>query len=226
MRSILSATVTICAILIYATPADAGGASGPSLHNAAQNDDAGEVETLLASGVPIDMRDQDGATPLLVATRANAIAAATTLIAAGADVNAKDRIDDSPYLYAGARGHLVILKQTLLNGADLTSVNRFGGTALIPAAERGHVETVQLLITAGIEVDHVNRLGWTALLEAIILGDGGPRHVQVVDLLLQAGADPNLPDAEGVTPLRHSRQRGFREIAAKLTDAGAIDGGE
>ena len=34
-----------------------------------------------------------------------------------------------------------------------------------------------------VDVDHVNRLGWTALLEAIVLGDGGQAHQQVVDLL-------------------------------------------
>ncbi|MFA7474818.1 MAG: ankyrin repeat domain-containing protein, partial [Castellaniella sp.] len=88
-------------------------------------------------------------------------------------------------------------------------------------AERGHVETVRTLIAAGVEVDHVNRLGWTALLEAIILGNGGERHQRIVDLLLQAGADPDLADGEGVTPLRHARSRGYRKIEAALLAAGA-----
>jgi len=120
-----------------------------------------------------------------------------------------------------ARGHLEILKLTLAHGADLKSTNRYGGTALIPAAERGHVETVRTLIEAGVDVDHVNRLGWTALLEAIILGDGGPRHREIVNLLIGAGADVNLADGSGVTPLQHARSAGYAEITEALTAAGA-----
>ena len=104
---------------------------------------------------------------------------------------------------------------------DLTSTNRYGGTALIPACERGHVENARTLIEAGVNVDHINKLGWTALLEAIILSDGGARHVEIVKLLVEAGADVNLADGEGVTPLAHARQRGYSEIAAILTSAGA-----
>lgn len=179
------------------------------LHAAAARDDVATIDKLLSEGVKIDARDNTGATALLVATHQNIIDAARALIEAGADVNAKDNIEDSPYLYAGARGHLEILKMTLSHGADLTSTNRYGGTALIPASERGHVETVRTLIEAGVDVDHVNKLSWTALLEAIILGDGGERHQQVVALLVEAGTDVNLADGEGVTPLQHARSRGY-----------------
>lgn len=190
------------------------------LHVAAQHDDVPAIERLVSAGVEIDARDASGSTALLSATRENKVDAARALIEAGADVNAKDRINDSAYLYAGARGHLEILKMTLAHGADLQSTNRYGGTALIPAAERGHVETVRTLIDAGVAVDHVNNLGWTALLEAIILGSGGERHQQIVDMLLKAGANPNLADREGVTPLQHARSRAYREIERALLAAG------
>jgi ankyrin repeat protein len=114
-----------------------------------------------------------------------------------------------------------ILRATLAAGADLKSTNRYGGTALIPAAERGHVEAVATLIAAGVDVDHINTLQWTALLEAIILSDGGPRHVQIVRQLIAGKADVNLPDGEGTTPLQHARQRGYRQIEALLLAAGA-----
>ncbi|WP_370434558.1 ankyrin repeat domain-containing protein [Microvirga sp. TS319] len=191
------------------------------MHAAAEKDDVAAIEKLLAEGVKIDARDRTGATALLVATHGNRLAAAKTLIEAGADVNAKDKIEDSPYLYAGARGHLEILKMTLSHGADLRSTNRYGGTALIPASERGHVETVRTLIAAGVNVDHVNKLGWTALLEAIILSDGGERHQEIVELLIGAKANINLPDRDGVTPLQHARSRSFREIEKLLVAAGA-----
>jgi uncharacterized protein len=183
--------------------------------------DAAQIRDLLSEGADIDARDEAGRTALLIATHDNRIAVARALIEAGADVNAKDRIDDSPYLYAGARGHLEILKMTLAHGADVKSTNRYGGTALIPASERGHVDTVRTLIEAGVDVDHVNNLGWTALLEAIILGDGGERHQQIVGLLVKAGADVNLADRDGVKPLQHARSRGYREIEAILASAGA-----
>jgi uncharacterized protein len=191
------------------------------LHAAAASDDAAAISKLIARGATIDARDHNGATALLVATQRNRINAAKALIEAGADVNARDNINDSPYLYAGARGHLEILNMTLAHGADLKSTNRFGGTALIPASERGHVETVRTLVEAGVDVDHVNKLGWTALLEAIILGKGGTNHQQIVQLLVDAKANVNLPDHDGVTPLQHARGRGYSGIARILVAAGA-----
>ncbi|MBN8950550.1 MULTISPECIES: ankyrin repeat domain-containing protein [unclassified Rhizobium] len=191
------------------------------LHKAAAAGDAAAIHQLLDNGAAVEARDASGATPLLIATHGNKVEAARVLIEAGADVNAKDDIQDSPYLYAGARGHLDILKLTLAHGADLKSTNRYGGTALIPASERGHVETVAILIKAGVAVDHVNRLGWTALIEAVILSDGGPRHVQIVKQLVDAGADVNLADNDGVTPLQHARSRGFTAILKLLEEAGA-----
>ena len=140
---------------------------------------------------------------------------------AGADVNAKNHMQDSAYLYAGARGHNGILAQTLRHGADLRSTNRYGGTALIPACERGLVDTVRILLQAGVDPDHVNRLGWTGLLEAIILSDGGPDHQAVVAQLLKAGANVNLADSDGRSPLWHARQRGQDAIARQLEAAGA-----
>lgn len=156
----------------------------------------------------------------MAATHANQIETARRLIAAGANVNAKDAIGDSAFLYAGAEGRNEILKMTLAAGADLKSTNRYGGTALIPAAHHGHVEAVRILLATKIDKDHVNKLGWTALLEAIILGDGGSAHTEIVRLLVASGANVNLPDRDGVTPLAHARRRGFAAMAAALEAAG------
>lgn len=219
-RSIVTGAVSLMLAWIFS------GTSGlamneTSLHAAAARGDVVRIEKLLSEGVLIDARDHTGATALLVATHGNQIAAAKALVDAGADVNAKDNINDSAYLYAGARGHLEILKMTLSHGADLRSTNRYGGTALIPAAERGHVETVRTLIEAGVDVDHVNRLDWTALLEAIILGNGGEQHQRIVELLVKAGADVNLADGKGETPLQHARSRGYAAIEKILVAADA-----
>jgi ankyrin repeat protein len=80
---------------------------------------------------------------------------------------------------------------------------------------------VRQLLRERIEIDHVNRLGWTALHEANILGDGSAPYVKVVRLLVDAGADVNLPSAgDGVRPLQHAESRGYTEIARILRSAG------
>ena len=61
-----------------------------------------------------------------------------------------------------------------------------------------------------------------ALLEAIVLSDGGPRHQQIVQLLIDHGADIAIADKDGVTPLQHARQRGYVAIESILVQAGAL----
>jgi ankyrin repeat protein len=187
---------------------------------AASRDDSVVVRETLAQGVNIESRDENGRTALLLATHHNAVNAARILIEAGADVNAMDNISDSPYLYAGAEGRLEILRMTLEQGADLASVNRYGGTALIPAAHHGHIQTVRELLKTKIDIDHVNYPGWTALLEAVILGDGGARYIEIVRVLIEAGADVNIPDGNGISPLAHAIEQGYSEIAKILRAAG------
>ena len=196
-------------------------ADGAALLAAAEAGDLAAVRRQLERGTPVDTRDARGRTALLLATHADRVEIARWLIARGADVNARDDIDDTPFLYAGAEGRLQILRLTLAAGADLKSTNRYGGTALIPAAHHGHVDTVRELLKTNIDVDHVNRLGWTALLEAIILGDGGAAHTEIVRLLVAHGASLQLADAQGVTPLRHAEQRGQTAVAGILRAAGA-----
>ena len=191
------------------------------LHRATKANDVALIKKLLASGAEIDARGADQRTALLIATHANAIDAARALIAAGANVNAKDNIQDTPYLYAAAEGRLEILGMTLKAGANLKDTNRYGGTGLIPAAHHGHPEIVRELLKTDIAIDHVNRLGWTALLETIILSDGGPVHQDILKQLIAAGANVNLADGAGMSPLAHVKQRGFKEMIAMLEAAGA-----
>jgi ankyrin repeat protein len=215
---LVTAAIALCPALAWGGEPDVD----RDLIEAARSGDAAEIARLLAQGAAVDARDGANLTALHHATEANQIAAALALIEAGADVNASDgsSIDHTPYLMAGARGYLEILAPMLAHGADLASTNGYGGTALIPACERGFVAVARILIEAGTELDHVNRLGWTALLEAVILSDGGPAHQQIVGLLLEAGADPDLADRDGVTPLAHAEARGFDAIAALIRARG------
>lgn len=212
----------LCLALTLGAATPAGAEPQPeALLAAARLGDNDAVRTLLRAGSAIDPRDAAGNTPLLLATAKGHTTTALVLIEAGADVNLKNDMQDSAYLLAGARGELDIVRATIEHGANLKSTNRYGGTALIPACERGHVATVKLLLEAGVDPDHVNRLGWTGLLEAILLSDGGPRHQEIVALLIAHGADVNLPDGDGVSPLTHARQRGHTATARLLEQAGA-----
>ncbi|MDM5233065.1 ankyrin repeat domain-containing protein [Lysinibacillus pakistanensis] len=185
----------------------------------------GELDTLqnaLDQKVDINAQDSKKRTALMIATYNQDVEAVKLLIDAGANVNIQDDLLNTPFLYAGAEGYLDILKLTIQAGADPTIVNRYGGTALIPAAEHGHVEVIEeLLNNTTIDVNHVNRLGWTALMEAIILNNGNLIQQTVVQLLIDHGADVNIPDNDNVTPLQHAKKQGFKEIENILFTAGA-----
>jgi ankyrin repeat protein len=193
------------------------------LHAAAIAGDLAAITMALDVGAPLNARDERGCTPVMAATYARQTDAVRLLFRRGASPDLRDSMLNSPFLYAGAEGLLDILIAANEAGADPSIPNRYGGVAIIPAAEHGHLDVIRYLLEeTKIDINHVNNLGWTALLEAIILSDGGPRHQQVVQLLLSHGADPNLRDAEGVSPLGHARQRGYDEICTLLTEAGGI----
>ena len=211
---------TSAVVFLLAAPAIAASPEA-RLIEAAERGDVASVRRLLQEGASVHHKDRAGRTALLAATQNNHVTVARALMEAGADVNAQDDIRDSPFLLAGARGHTEIVKLALAHKPDFRLTNRYGGTALIPACHYGHVETVKVLLATPIDIDHVNNLGWTALLEAIILGDGGSAHTEIVGMLVQRGAKVNLPDAQGVTPLAHARRRGQSSIVTILERAGA-----
>ncbi|MFC6287434.1 ankyrin repeat domain-containing protein [Nocardioides sp. GCM10027113] len=188
-----------------------------ALLRAARTGDADHAARALRAGADLEARNARGQTALLLAATHDHLAVARLLVALGADPDARDHQQDTPWLVTGVTGSVAMLEALLPADPDLALLNRFGGTSLIPASERGHVGYVRRVLTTGIDVDHVNRLGWTALLEAVILGDGGRDHQRIVRLLLDAGADPSIPDADGVAALEHARARGQDEVARLLT---------
>lgn len=199
--------------------ADGMAALDRNLITAASIGDAELVNRLLAAGASAQAVDERGRTALLAAVYNRRNEVARTLVLAGADVNRQDAESNSPFLVAAATGQIDIVRLALSHGADTRSTDRYDGTALIAASQHGNVEIVKLLLKAGVAVDHVNQLGWTALLEAVVLGDGSARYEEVVQLLLDAGADANLADREGVTPTRHARERGYKTMVRMLMRA-------
>lgn len=192
------------------------------LIDAAARGDAAAVQDLLDRGASVRATDETGRTPLIAAAYGSHVAVAEILLAAGAAPNEKDGSVQSAYLISTSEvGDDPALLDLLLSaGADVSSRDSFNGTGLIRAADRGYPRIIERLLETDIEVNHVNRLGWTALHEAIVLGDGGPQYVEVVRLLVAAGADVNLP-GRGRSPLTHATDRGYSEIAEVLRAAGA-----
>jgi len=214
---LLGASVSIAQI--PPSPEDTAGYRG--LHAAAARDDAAEISRLLAGGANPEARDGNGRTALHVAVFTAHEAAARALVAGGAQANALDGQRYDIVTIAAVRNDVAMLRLALSLGASPRNVTSpYQGTALIAAAHLGHDEAVRELIRAGAPLDHINNLGWTALLEAVILGDGGPRHVAVLRDLVRAGANPALADRQGVSALEHARKRGYTEMVAILDSAG------
>ncbi len=185
------------------------------LHAAAARGTPEDVRKLGSQGV--NARDANGRTPLHVATFRRRPDVAKILIAAGADTALLDNQKYDAVTIASVQDDEETLKALLSSGASAkltTSV--YDGTALIAAAHLGHDGVVRELIRAGAPLDHVNNLGWTALIEAVILGDGGKRHVATVRALVDAGAKRDIADRQGVTPLQHAQARGYTEMIAIL----------
>ena len=196
-------------------------AAYPPLFQAVVSADHSALESAIAGTADIDARDGYGRSALHVAAYYSNHAAMRALAAAGADPNALENDDYDIATIAAVADDVETLKLALQLGCSPANVtSRYRGTALIAAAHLGHVEVVEALIAAGAPLDHVNNLGWTALIESIVLGDGGTRHSATLRALVAAGANVNLADGSGQTPLQLATERGYTEMARILRSAG------
>jgi uncharacterized protein len=218
--------------LAWGTPGAARAQTAPAaheaaayrgLHAAAHRGDLPALERLLAArpgAAQLNARDGHGRTPVHVAAFARQREVLRRLAAAGADLQALENDRYDAVTIAAVADDEETLKTLLALGASAKlTTSRYDGTALIAAAHLGHDGVVRQLIQAGAPLDHVNNLHWTAVIEAVVLGDGGPRHQATLKALLDAGASTRLTDRSGRTPLQLARERGYAEMVRMLERA-------
>ena len=230
MRPILTfiaATALVSAIApssasAQVAPTASEAAAYAGLHAAAHRGDMAELRKRLAAGANLEQRDVHGRTPLHVATFARQRDAVRALAKAGANLGALESDRYDAITIAAVADDEKMLRVLLSLGASAKLItSRYDGTALIAAAHLGHAGVVRQLIAAGAPLDHVNNLHWTAAIEAVVLGDGGTRHQQTLEALVNAGANLSLTDREGRTPLTLARSRGHKEMVRILEAAAA-----
>jgi uncharacterized protein len=201
---------------VYNTGVDTG-----VFFKAVRNGDLITVKNQLINNRLVNSKDANNETAIIMATDRKDIPMVQLLLEHGADVNiSSDKIDNTPIMIASVKGYTDLVQLLVeRSNPDMTILNGYGGTALIPACERGHVDVVRLLLEkTKVKVNHVNRLGWTAMLEAIVLSNGGKSQQEIVKLLLAHGADKNIADKNGITPLQHAQKKGFKALAEILAD--------
>ncbi len=189
------------------------------LQKAAHEGNVEAALSLIETGVDIEVRDVSGRTPLLIAAFALHEPIIKLLAEAGADLNAMEHRAYDIVTIAAVENDVEMLTTAIALGASAANITSpYHGTALIAAAHLGHHQVVDLLIKNKAPLDHVNNLHWTALIEAVVLGQGGTNHTETAKLLLKAGADQNIADSQGVTPLDHAKSRDYESMIQLFND--------
>ena len=178
------ATLLTAAVIATVTAAGGDGA----LVKAVNSGDVQSVRALIKSGTDVDAKSGDGSTPLLWAAHTSNLDIARALVSAKAAVDTPNDFGVTPLLEASRNGDAPMVELLLRAGADPKRAHPEGETPLLSAARAGSVPVVKLLLARGVDVNHAEQFQQTtALMWAAAEG-----HLDVVDQLLEAGANPNL----------------------------------
>ncbi len=163
---------------------------------AAKADDVPLARALIRAGARLDRATAMGGTALMFCALGARLDVARALHAAGARVDVPAENGWTALTIAAARGRLPLVDWLLSVGAPPAPIDVYGFTPLMRAVENGHVAAVARLLAASPDtIDHGDELGNTALHHAV-----GQELEPMVRLLVAAGADPDAPNRDGLTP--------------------------
>ena len=153
------------------------------LIDAAQRDDIDAVTSLLAKGVDVNTKTDDGTTALAWAAMRGNAAMAERLLSAGANPNFSNMYGVSPLQVAIENAATQVVQVLLLKGADPNTARESGETALMTAARMGQADVVELLLMHRADPNaREKKFGQNALMWAA----GSPA---ITRTLIDAGAD-------------------------------------
>lgn len=179
--------------------------------------DLAEVMDCLNAGADVASKNSLGQTPTYVAASNGFHHVLTLLLERGANANDVALDGTTPLHAASENNHERAARILLKYNARPDVMALSGYTPLHLAAKYGHNEVVSTLLSARAKYDFpVRDTTTTALLLACIAG-----HSSVVEMLLDAGADPQAEDAEGNTPLHFTSRDGNYRATYLLLTAGA-----
>ncbi|WP_257263897.1 ankyrin repeat domain-containing protein [Endozoicomonas sp. ONNA2] len=170
-----------------------------------------QVELALARGANPNNHEVNQDTPLGKAAYARHHATVEILLANGANPNIPGFNGYTPLQYVASRGLDPIVRTLLTKGADPNLRDLSGFTALQDAVKSGHRHVYNILLPVTRQPD------WNRLLP-IFIGSGW--HDDVV-MALTKGADPNIPDSYGYTPLHQVAMDGCYLMVKTLLNNGA-----
>ena len=194
-----------------------------ALAHAARGGHTALVERFLARGAAIDARNLDGATALYAAAENDRLPAVTLLLAKGADVNLTGRSDLTPLAAAAYNGNDRVVAALLERSARPDALDTTGKAPILYAAARGFTPVVRRLLAAGVDPKRAYGNDLTALMWAAGYEPGYGEHdaLDVIALLLDAGAPIDATDNRGRTALMTAAEGGHAAIVAALLARGA-----
>ncbi|TSW08324.1 DNA polymerase epsilon subunit 2 [Bagarius yarrelli] len=193
--------------------------NGKHLHQAVNRNDEDELNRVLQSEkVNVNVCDKLGFTPIMVAAQKGFIRMIKILVEHGADIHMKNGSGKDPLMLACFAGHLDIVKHLRKSGATWQSQDTGGCSPLHWAADGGHLPIITYMIKDGCELDIRDTVSqWTPLMRVSAVSG----NANVASLLIQAGADVNVRDKDGKTPLMVAVLNNHEQLVRLLMDSGA-----
>lgn len=165
------------------------------LFDAIRNNDIAALQRLIDGGADVNVKDENGDTPLYIAIYHDRILAPMLLIEAGADVNATNGRGDTPLHMAARDGGLDVMDALIRRHANIDAMNLDGDTPLHMACWCGGTLAAKMLIDNGANVNVMNAKGNTPLLEHLLECED---HIfGIVTLLVRSGADLHVENEDG-----------------------------